>query len=127
MSPDESKSSATRPWLSPTRTWPASIICCSRPPTISSSAGSHMTAPFVDVNLRSTNGLLTITNLLAASISKNEGTIDLYAARWTNVFVDRTHCGGPATITNHYHVLFVNANLSPISPTRAQDFILHTI
>src|SRR5207245_4540900 len=36
-----------------------------------SSAGSYITAPYVDVNLRSTNGLLTITNLLAASVLKN--------------------------------------------------------
>ena len=91
-----------------------------------SSAGSRISAPYVDVNLRSTNGLLTISNLLAAAVLKNEGTIDLYGARWTNIFVNRTDCGGPATITNHYNVLFVNTTLSPISPSRAQDFILRT-
>src|SRR5262249_6495394 len=61
-----------------------------------SSSGSTISAPYVDVDLRSTNGLLSITNLLAVRVLKNEGTVDLYAARWTNIFVDTTHCGGPA-------------------------------
>ena len=81
------------------------------------SAGAQISSAFADIFLRTTNGLLAITNLLAPDLNRPEGTLELYSARWTNVI------GG---ITNHFHVLFVDAKFSPTSPTRVQDIILRS-
>jgi hypothetical protein len=83
------------------------------------SPDSRISSPLVDINLRSTNGIIDVTNLLATTIGRPEGTIKLYAARWTN-----TTIGGPGVITNHYHVLFADSTFSPTAPSRAQDLIL---
>lgn len=82
------------------------------------SPDSRISAPLVDINLQSTNGLIDVTNLLATTIGRPEGTIRLYAARWTNVV---------GTVTNHYHVLFADSTFAPSSPSRAQDLILRAI
>jgi len=87
------------------------------------SPDSRISAPLVDINLRSTNGLIDVTNLLATTIGRPEGTIRLYAARWTN----ETVIPGIIVITNHYHVLFADATFSPSSPSRAQDLILRAV
>jgi hypothetical protein len=86
------------------------------------SPDSRISAPLVDINLRSTNGLIEVTNLLAGAIPRWEGTIKLYAARWTN----ETVIPGVIVITNHYHVLFARSDLSPIARSLAQDLILRT-
>lgn len=86
------------------------------------SADSRISAPLVDINLRSTNGVIDVTNLLSTTIIRPEGTIRLYAARWTNVTV----IPNVITITNHYHVLFADSTFSPTAPSRAQDLILRT-
>jgi len=49
--------------------------------------GSQISAPYVDLNLRSTNGFLAVSNLLAPTIARPEGFINLYSARWTNTTV----------------------------------------
>ena len=41
------------------------------------SAGAQISAPFASINLRSTNGVLAITNLVRASVIQPEGYIDL--------------------------------------------------
>src|SRR5207302_9115980 len=80
---------------------------------------SRVSGPLVDINLRSMNGLIEVTNLLSTAVGRPEGTIDLYSARWTNTTAN-------GTITNHYHVLFADARISGTSPSRAQDLILRT-
>ena len=79
--------------------------------------GAALSSPFMDVFLRSTNGMLTITNLIQPIVPRPEGTIELYSARWTNVV------GG---ITNQFHVLFVDSRLSPTFPPRLQDAVFRT-
>ncbi len=86
------------------------------------SPDSRISSPLVDINLRSTNGLIEVTNLLATTIGRPEGTIDLYAARWTNT----TIFANGSVVTNHYHVLFADSRISGTSPSRAQDLILRT-
>src|SRR5205823_9808580 len=80
-------------------------------------AGSRIFSPYTDLNLRSTNGTLAITNLLQTIISKPVGTIEIYSAAWTDF--------GP-TITNNFEVLFVDAHLSPTIPPRQQDIVLRS-
>lgn len=81
------------------------------------SSRAQVAAPFMDINLRSTNGLLTITNLISPVIGRPEGSIELYSARWTN-FV--------AGITNQYHVLFAQSEFSATSTPRIQDLVLRS-
>lgn len=67
-----------------------------------------MIYPFADINLGSTNGTLTVSNLVSPYVPRFDGTIQAYSARWTNI----TATG----ITNEYHVLIVNAELQATSP-----------
>lgn len=85
-----------------------------------SSVDARISSPLVDINLRSTNGLIEVTNLLATTLARPEGTIRLYSARWTN----ETVIPNVIVITNHYHVLFAETDFSETSPSRAQDLIL---
>jgi len=79
------------------------------------SAGAQISAPFLDVNLRSTNGLLSITNLLRPSVIQPEGYINLYSTCQTNV---------TGTITNIYHQILVDAHISPTVESRVEDVTL---
>jgi hypothetical protein len=80
-------------------------------------AGSRIFSPYTDLNLRSTNGTLAITNLLHTIVSKAEGTIDIYSATWTDFGL---------IITNTFEVLFVDARLAPFVPARQQDIVLRS-
>ncbi len=72
------------------------------------SIGASIAAPNLDLYLRTTNGVFAVTNLVAPYLGHPEGTCELWSARWTNV--DTT-----LGITNSYHVLFVNSQLSPVT------------
>ncbi|PWU12315.1 MAG: hypothetical protein C5B50_21725 [Verrucomicrobia bacterium] len=85
-----------------------------------SASGSAISSPWVDLNLRSTNGLLAITNVLLPYADRPEGFCNLYSARWTNVF------GSNPGITNIYHVFFVDANFNGTTPTRVENLNLHS-
>jgi hypothetical protein len=63
-------------------------------------------SPYMDINLGSTNGMLVVSNLVAPYIARFAGPIDMWSGRWTNVV---------AGVTNNYHVLIVNAQISPTS------------
>lgn len=78
---------------------------------------AQISAPFCDINLRTTNGLLIITNLLSPTLAHPEGTIDCYSARFTNVVNN---------ITNSFHVLFLNTVLAPQAPSRVQNLTLRS-
>jgi len=77
---------------------------------------AQISAPFSDINLRSTNGLLTVTNLVESSVVQPEGYINLYSTCQTNV--------DAAGFTNIYHILAVDAHLSPLVNARVQDLTL---
>src|ERR1035441_2877774 len=95
------------------------------------SSGAQIAAPFVDLYLHSTNGLLNITNVLMPELPRPIGICDLFSARWTNI-LDRTTIivsnGIPVpftfTQTNRYHVLFVDAQFAPTSPLMVQTLSL---
>lgn len=69
------------------------------------SANAQIVAPYMDVNLGSTNSQMVVTNLVAPTIPRFTGPIDMWSGRWTNVV---------AGVTNTYHVWIVNAQLSPV-------------
>jgi hypothetical protein len=79
------------------------------------SSGAQIAAPFADLYLRSTNGLLNITNVLVPSLPRPIGICDLFSARWTNIV---------AGVTNRFHVLFVDAQFAPASPLMVQTLNL---
>jgi hypothetical protein len=81
------------------------------------SSGAQISAPFADLYLHSTNGLLNITNVLVPDLPLPIGICDLFSARWTNIV---------AGITNRFHVLFVDAQFAPISPLMVQTLSLST-
>ena len=83
------------------------------------SQGAQIEAPYADLYLRSTNGTLSITNVLMPSLPRPTGICNLYSARWTNV-VD----GANGTVTNRYHVFFVDVQLLPNSSLMVQNLSL---
>ena len=78
------------------------------------SGGAQISAPYSDMNLRSTNGMLAITNLLRPTVIQPEGYINLYSTCQTNV-------DAATGYTNIYHVLLVDAHLSPVVNALVQD------
>ncbi len=79
------------------------------------STGASISSPWCDLNLRITNGTFTVTNLLKPTVTKPEGTVELFSSRWTN---------NAAGLTNSYHVLFVQSRITTESPSRIQDLTL---
>ena len=49
------------------------------------SAGAQIVAPNMDINLGSSNGFLAVSNLVAPTIPRTTGLIEMYSARWTQV------------------------------------------
>jgi hypothetical protein len=87
------------------------------------SAGAQIQAPFADLYLRSTNGTLTISNVLVPFLERPLGICDLYSARWTNV-VNISTGTTTNTVTNRFHVLFVDTQLATTSPLTVQTLNL---
>jgi hypothetical protein len=78
--------------------------------------GAYIAAPTTDMHLRITNGLFSVTNLVAPDVNQLSGNVDLWSARFTNMINVVVGTGTNATtnsITNSFHVLFVNSQLSP--------------
>lgn len=78
------------------------------------SAFAQVDAPYMDLNLGTTNGQLTVTNLVGPYVPRFDGTIGVYSARWTNIV---------AGITNSYHVLIVDSEFSAVSPVFVENFL----
>ena len=74
---------------------------------------AQISASALDLNLGTTNGFLTISNLVAPYVPRMSGTVDAYAARWTNTVNG---------VTNTFHVLIVNAQLAPTSAVALVNF-----
>lgn len=79
------------------------------------SVGSTIGSPYSEFHLRSTNGSLSISNLTVPTLNRNEGNIDCYSGRWTNVING---------VTNNYCVLFVDVHASEKAPTRVVGLTL---
>lgn len=80
------------------------------------SRGAIIGAPNMDAYLRTTNGSLAITNLVAPYLNHIEGTCDLWSGRWTNVV---------GTVTNAFHVLFVFSQIAPVTKPKIQTLWLN--
>jgi len=81
------------------------------------SSNAFVTVPYSDISLSSTNGLLSITNLLSSYVPRLVGTISLWSGRWTNVDAN--------DVTNYYHVLMVDSRLDPKFPSKVNNITLN--
>ncbi|HEV2390903.1 MAG TPA: hypothetical protein VG146_00930 [Verrucomicrobiae bacterium] len=79
------------------------------------SPNAIISSPTTDLYLRTTNGVLNVTNILVPFLTHPSGTCDLWSGRWTNVV---------NSITNGYHVLFVDSLLRPTSQALVQTLNL---
>jgi hypothetical protein len=85
------------------------------------SSRASISSPWSDISLGSTNGNLNITNLLAPTVPRWSGEVDLYSGSWA----DFTFFPG-LTVRSEYHVLFVDSRLSPVAPALVQDLTLRS-
>ncbi|HEV2208064.1 MAG TPA: hypothetical protein VG167_04770 [Verrucomicrobiae bacterium] len=79
------------------------------------SRGAVISSPNLDLYLRTTNAILNVTNLVAPYLNHLAGTCDLWSARWTNVV---------GSVTNSFHVLFVDSAFSPVTAPLIQTLNL---
>ena len=91
-----------------------SIICTNQ---FNGSPGASIATPYSDVSLGVTNGFLTVSNLLMASIPQWSGTIQAWSTRL--VYTDTNG------ITQDYRVMLVYDNLQPTTPPWIQNLRLH--
>lgn len=87
------------------------------------STRAAVSVPWSDINLASTNGRLNITNILAPTVPRFSGDVEIYSAAWSD-FSTNFVTGG--TLESEYHVLFVDARLSPVAPALIQDLTLRS-
>jgi hypothetical protein len=85
------------------------------------SQGAQILSPALDLNLRSTNGVMALTNLVPPYLPFPEGTIDCWSGLWTNVVNDPI---SGATMTNRVHALFVNTQFLPSTTPYVQTLHL---
>ena len=81
------------------------------------STNAQISSPNMDINLGTTNGQMSISNLVAPYLPRFNGSIDAYSARWTNVI------GG---ITNSFQILIVDSGLLPTAPPLVQNCLLRS-
>lgn len=91
----------------------ANYLNLASPNHFAGSAFAQIDPPYMDINLGTTNGQLNITNLVSAYITRFDGTIEAYSARWTNIVKG---------VTNSYHVLIVDSEFSAVSPVYVENF-----
>ncbi len=79
------------------------------------SSGAFIQSPNLDVLLRSTNGVLTITNLVVPYLPQPDGSVKCYSLTWQESY--------PFT-TNWFHVLFVDTDFAPVTAPKIQTLSL---
>ena len=70
-------------------------------------------APFIDFNLRTTNGSIIASNLFSTGVSVAKGPVDLYSARWSTVTENPIDPELP-DFTNNFFVTFANAGFATV-------------
>jgi hypothetical protein len=101
------------------------------------SAGADIESLFSDINLGSTNGSLTISNLMATQIPDWNGTIQAWSTRWfdvvSNISLINTNINGTNTIvtnivvlTNEWRTALVGANLNPFTTPQIRNLALNS-
>jgi hypothetical protein len=89
---------------------------------------SQISAPYADVYLGSTNGSLTISNLLGPTVSRiNTGdtNIEMWSSMWTNLVVTMTPTS-TNTATNTIFVLLVDSHLYSTIPSQLNNLMLRS-
>jgi hypothetical protein len=81
------------------------------------SAGALIVSPYADINVGVTNGFLTVSNLMSASIPNWSGTVQAWSTRFLSITTNG--------ITNDFRVLIVGSQLNPSTLAYVQDLILH--
>ena len=81
--------------------------------------GALIAAPYSDINLAVTNGMLTVTNLLESDIPNWSGSVQAWSTRWTNV-------DAVTGISFDYRVLVVASQLSSTTVPWVQNLKLYT-
>jgi hypothetical protein len=81
---------------------------------------STIIAPFADAYLGSTNGNLTISNLISSRIPGWSGSVQAWSTDWTNATPDANG------FTYHYKVMLVQSTLNPFNPPLQQDIVLYS-
>ena len=97
------------------------------------SQGAQVVFPFADINLGSTNGQMSISNLVAPYLTRWNGPIQVWSAAWTNltpatniVMTSTSTNTNAFMVTNGFHVLMVSSALSPTSPVNVENFSLRS-
>ena len=97
------------------------------------SAGALIVSPYADINVGVTNGFLTVSNLMSASIPNWSGTVQAWSTRFfttisnSSITVDTNNVATTNffTVTNDFRVLLVSSQLNPSTLAYVQDLILH--
>lgn len=79
--------------------------------------GAKISVPYSDISLATTNGSLSISNLLFPVVQRFAGDVNLWTGRWTN------DAGG---FRNIYTVLMVDSKLDATAPSQLQDLTLRS-
>jgi hypothetical protein len=101
------------------------------------SAGADIDPLFSDINLGSTNGSLSISNLMAAQIPDWNGTIQAWSTRWfdvvSNITIGITNTGtnimnvtNVVVTTNEWRTVLVRANLTVDTTPNIRDLTLNS-
>ncbi|HVM50199.1 MAG TPA: hypothetical protein VMU04_19380 [Candidatus Acidoferrum sp.] len=86
------------------------------------STNAQIIAPFSDINLATTNGVLRIANLIQPTVPRMCGEIDLWSGFW------ETHLTPPSpasATSNLFHVTVVDSHLQQQVPALVQNLTLH--
>src|ERR1035437_5869431 len=97
------------------------------------SAGALIQTPYSDINIGVTNGFLTVSNLMEASLPNWSGNVQAWSTRWlalaTNLLIVVDTNGvattNSFTVTNDFRVEIVASQLTPTTLAQVQDLILH--
>jgi hypothetical protein len=81
------------------------------------SVGAQINSPFYDINLGNTNGVMTISNLVAQNIPAWGGLLDEWSDRWTNTDV--------SGIDVDYRVMLLESALTPTITPQIQNLALN--
>jgi hypothetical protein len=83
---------------------------------------SEFGSPYSDIYLGSTNGSMTITNLIQSTLPIWSGNLQAWNTRWFNSVTN----SGTNIINYDFRVLLVSSQLNPTTSSQEQDFILYS-
>jgi len=97
------------------------------------SGGALIQTAYSDINIGVTNGFLTVSNLMEASIPNWSGNVQAWSTRWlalatnSSIVVDTNGVAttNSFTVTNDFRVEIVASQLTPTTLAQVQDLILH--